>query len=128
MTPGLDLSRRFFETLVAPLVAEALPQLRYAAARLGDGSQVLGFDTEMSADRNYGPTVQIFAHADTLVAALDRQLPERFEEWGVRYPSVGRQARAEGWLTSNYGVELMTLEALVQRQFGTGLDPSRGPL
>ena len=40
----------------------------------------------------------------------------------------GRQARAEGWLTSNHGVELMTLEALVQRQFGTGLDPSRGPL
>ena len=90
---------------------------------------MLGFDTEMSADHNYGPTVQIFldeadfVHADTLMAALDRLLPERFEDWTVRYPSHGRQVRADGWLTSDHGVELMTLEALVQRQFGTGLGP-----
>ena len=126
---GLDLSRRFYETLVAGIIAETLPQLRYAAARLGDGSEVLGFDTEMSADHNYGPTVQIFldeadfVHADTLMAALDRQLPERFEDWTVRFPSVGRHVRADGCLTSDHGVELMTLEALVQRQFGIGLGP-----
>src|SRR5688572_1083792 len=77
MTTGLQLSRRFYESLVAPIIARALPQLSYAAARLGDGSEVLGFDTEMSADHNYGPTVQIildaadFAHADVLMAALD---------------------------------------------------------
>lgn len=129
MTTGLGLSRRFHETLVAPIIADALPQLRYAAARLGDGSEVLGFDTEMSADHNYGPTVQIvldeadFVHADTLIAALDRQLPERFEAWTVRYPSLGRQVRAKGWLTSDHGVELMTLAALAQRQFGAGLGP-----
>lgn len=129
MTTGLDLSRRFYETLVAPIIAAALPQLRYAAARLGDGSEVLGFDTEMSADHNYGPTVQIFLdeadfrQADALMAALDRHLPERFEEWTVRFPSLGRQVRAEGWLTSDHGVELMTLEALLQRQFGVGHGP-----
>ncbi len=129
MTTGLDLSRRFYETLVGPIIADALPQLRYAAARLGDGSEVLGFDTEMSADHNYGPTVQIFldeadfVHADALMAALDRQLPESFEDWTVRFPSAGRQVRASGWLTSDHGVELMTLEALVRRQFGTGLGP-----
>ena len=129
MTTGLDLSRRFYRTLVAPIIAKALPQLRHAAARLGDGSEVLGFDTAMSADHNYGPTVQIFlhqadfGHADTLMASLDRHLPERFEHWTVRYPSVGRHLRADGWLTSDHGVELMTLEALVQRQFGTGLGP-----
>lgn len=127
MTTGLDLSRRFYETAVAGIIAKALPQLRYAAARLGDGSEVLGFDTEMSADHNYGPTVQIvldaadFTHAETLMAALDRQLPERFEEWAVRFPSVGRNTRADGWLTTDHGVELMTIEALMQRQFGIGL-------
>lgn len=128
MTTGLDLSRRFYDTLVAPIIADALPELRYAAARLGDGSEVLGFDTEMSADHNYGPTVQIFldradfAHADTLMATLDRHLPACFEDWTVRYPSLGRHVRADGWLTSDHGVELMTLEALMQRQFGTGLE------
>ena len=48
---GLDLSRRFFETIVQPIVASAMPGLLYAAARIGDGSEVLGFDTEMSADQ-----------------------------------------------------------------------------
>jgi hypothetical protein len=129
MTTGLDLSRRFYETLVAPIIAEALPQLRYAAARLGDGSEVLGFDTEMSADHNYGPIVQIFldppdfVQADPLMAAIDRHLPEQFETWKVRFPSIGRHVRADGWLTSDHGVELMTLEALTQRQFGTGVGP-----
>lgn len=129
MTTGLDLSRRFYETLVAGIIADTLLQLRYAAARVGDGSEVLGLDTEMSADHNYGPTIQIFlddadfVHADTLMAALDRLLPERFEDWTVRFPSHGRQVRANGWLTSDHGVELITLEALVQRQFGTGLGP-----
>jgi hypothetical protein len=129
MTNGLDLSRRFYQTLVAPIIAGALPQLGYAAARLGDGSEVLGFDTEMSADHNYGPTVQIFldaadfAHADALMTALDARLPERFEAWTIRYESVGRHIRGEGWLTSDHGVELMTLEALLNRQFGAGLGP-----
>lgn len=129
MTTGLALSRRFYETLVEPIIAKALPQLRYAAARLGDGSEVLGYDTEMSADHNYGPTVQIildapdFAHADALMAALDAELPERFEAWTTRYESYGRHVRSAGWLTSDHGVELMTLEALLHRQFGAGLGP-----
>lgn len=129
MTTGLELSRRYYETLVAPIIATALPQLRYAAARLGDGSEVLGYDTEMSADHNYGPTVQIFldpvdfAQADKLMAALDQHLPERFETWTVRFESMGRHVRADGWLTSDHGVELMTLEALMHRQLGVGLAP-----
>ncbi|KQU93402.1 DUF4037 domain-containing protein [Devosia sp. Root105] len=129
MTTGLQLSRRFYESLVAPIIARALPQLSYAAARLGDGSEVLGFDTEMSADHNYGPTVQIildaadFAHADVLMAALDAQLPERFEDWTIRYESLGRHVRADGWHTSDHGAELMTLEALLRRQVGAALGP-----
>lgn len=129
MTTGLDLSRRYYETVVVPIIVKALPQLRYAAARLGDGSKVLGYDTEMSADHNYGPTVQIFLdpaafpRADALMVALDEHLPERFEDWTVRFESMGHQVRADGWLTSDHGVEVMTLEALVHRQFGVGLGP-----
>ncbi len=44
---GLDLSRRFFREIVRPLLAPAFPHLHYAAALLGPGSEVLGFDTEM---------------------------------------------------------------------------------
>lgn len=40
--PGADLARAFHEDLVAPLLMRALPRLRYAAGRLGSGSDVLG--------------------------------------------------------------------------------------
>ena len=51
---GLDLSRRFFREIVRPLLATAFPNLHYAATLLGPGSEVLGFDTEMSVDHDWG--------------------------------------------------------------------------
>ena len=57
---GLGLSRRFYEALVAPRINSVFPDLPHAAARIGLGSEVLGFDTASSADHDYGPCVQIF--------------------------------------------------------------------
>ncbi|MFE9889759.1 hypothetical protein [Streptomyces scopuliridis] len=43
--PGLELSRILYEEAVRPLLDDAFPGLRHAAARVGTGSEVLGFDT-----------------------------------------------------------------------------------
>ena len=40
---GLDLSRRFFQEMVRPILATAFPGMHYAAALLGPGSETLGF-------------------------------------------------------------------------------------
>ena len=48
--PGLELCRRFYAEIVRPLIEQHFPDLPYAAARIGPGSDVLGFDTEMSMD------------------------------------------------------------------------------
>ncbi|HEU0299458.1 MAG TPA: hypothetical protein VFR37_08395, partial [Longimicrobium sp.] len=58
--PGLELSRLFFVEAVRPLLDAAFPGLRYAAGLLGSGSDVLGFDTEMSRDHDWGPRVDLF--------------------------------------------------------------------
>lgn len=57
---GIGLSQRFYESLVAPILQQHFPKLPHAAARIGLGSEVLGSDTDMSADHDYGPCVQIF--------------------------------------------------------------------
>src|SRR5258708_32242427 len=58
--PGLALAGAFYEEVVRPLLDEAFPQLEHAAALLGAGSEVLGFDTERSTDHDWGPRLQLF--------------------------------------------------------------------
>ncbi|HEU4323556.1 MAG TPA: hypothetical protein VFS21_10455 [Roseiflexaceae bacterium] len=88
-TPGLELCGRFYQQAVRPLIERGFPGLPHAAARLGPGSDVLGFDTPMSTDHDWGPTVQLFlreqdAHlAPQIVALLARELPHRFEGYPV---------------------------------------------
>jgi hypothetical protein len=74
---GLDLAETLFRSHVEPLLRDRLPGLRYGAALLGEGSEVLGFDTPISADHHWGPRVQLFLGADDLerhAAAIDELL------------------------------------------------------
>jgi uncharacterized protein DUF4037 len=90
---GLDLSRRFFQEVVRPLLANAFPTVRYAAALLGPGSEVLGFDTEMSVDHDWGPRLFVFlAEADAergeaIGNLLSQRLPETFAGYPVSFPT-----------------------------------------
>lgn len=58
--PGLDLNRLFFQQVIKPLMDKNFPGLRYSAGILGDGSDVLRFDTPLSMDHNWGPHMRIF--------------------------------------------------------------------
>src|SRR5436190_23616171 len=82
--PALQLNADFYAEVVAPLLA----RWRHAAARLGFGSEVLGFDTERSTDHGWGPHLAVFvddAAVDEVRAAVDAGLPETFRDWPVRY-------------------------------------------
>ena len=64
--PGLDLSGVLHDEGVAPLLARHHPTLVYSAARLGPGSEVLGFATERSTDHDWGARLQVFLTAHDL--------------------------------------------------------------
>jgi uncharacterized protein DUF4037 len=135
--PGLELSRVLFEEGVRPILAEAHPELRYAAARVGTGSEVLGFDTPRSADHEWGPRLELFlAPADAqrlapaLHALLAERLPKAVRGWPTNFREstdpadpVGRMELAEGpvnhrvrvlelgpWLTERLGVDAAARE------------------
>jgi hypothetical protein len=82
--PGLDLSERYFFELVQPLVNQHFPELNYAAALIGYGSEVLGFDTEMSMDHAWAARMQLFVAEDELATGqeidemLRAELPTHF--------------------------------------------------
>jgi|SRR5215213_5670313 len=58
--PGLKLSKLFYRQQVRPILNREFPTLRYSAAVIGWGSEVLGFDTPMSRDHHWGPRVLLF--------------------------------------------------------------------
>lgn len=58
--PGLALNRSFYHDVISKLLTQEYPELPYAAALIGYGSDVLGFDTPTSMDHNWGPRMQIF--------------------------------------------------------------------
>jgi hypothetical protein len=79
---GLELARGLYFEAVRPILERRFPQLEHAAALLGSGSEVLGFDDETSTDHHWGPRVQLFvrdlAPAQELHDALANELPVEF--------------------------------------------------
>lgn len=63
---GLDLAQGYYHDLVGPLLTNHYPGLQYAAALIGEGSDVLGFDTELSCDHDWGPRLMLFVDSKDL--------------------------------------------------------------
>lgn len=120
--PGVELARSFYEQVVGPIVGER----PHAAALLGYGSDVLGFDTERSTDHGWGPRLQILVgddhdpgDVDALRRALHEQLPDEHRGWPVRF----------GWDDTpvQHHVAIVTTRAFFEHWLGfdprNGLDP-----
>jgi hypothetical protein len=117
--PGLELSRRFYVDVVAPL----LDGIRHSAARLGEGSEVLGFDTVRSTDHGWGPRLQLFVETDETEAVsimLERRLPGTFLGWPVRF----------GWddIAVSHHVDVHTVDGWLDRLIGLRRPADLGPI
>jgi Domain of unknown function (DUF4037) len=110
-TPGLRLAREFYAAVVRPLLEKGFPHVPYAAALLGPGSEVAGFDSQRSTDHDWGPRLQVFLpdgdtlpvsgtksgndtppgsdtgrQATAIAAMLADRLPETFRGYPVAFP------------------------------------------
>jgi hypothetical protein len=95
---------------VAPIIDGLLPGAPRAAARIGAGSDVLGFDTERSTDHGWGPRVTIFFgdgfdlardRRVELLKAIDARIPEGFLGYATRFAaSEGGPNRHQVMLTA----------------------------
>jgi len=117
--PGLQLAREFCAAVVRPLLEEHFPQVPYAAALLGPGSEVVGFDSQRSVDHDWGPRVLVFltdseaGQAEAVTAMLARRLPESFRGYPVAFP-VTREPGG----TARHRVEVTGLGAWLAGRLG----------
>jgi hypothetical protein len=82
--PGAELSRLFYEEVVS----QAVGDVPHAAALLGTGSDVLGYDDPRSTDHGWGPRLHVFvdaAEVDLVARGVDASLPDEFRGWPTRY-------------------------------------------
>ena len=75
---GIQLCRSFYDRVVKDIVAPISPS--HSACLIGRGSEVLGFDTELSQDHDWAARCVVFtADVEAVRQAMAKQLPSKFE-------------------------------------------------
>ena len=127
--PGLELAGRLYRQAVRPILERNYPELRYAAALIGTGSEVLGYDDVMSTDHHWGPRLLLFLRpadherlAGQIRETLARQLPPEIDGYPTHWSAPdlldgGNQfMRPAGDGPINHRVEITTIAAFFRQQ------------
>lgn len=129
---GLELSRRFFFEAVQPILDRRFPEVKYAAALIGYGSEVLGLDDEMSQDHHWGPRVLLFTdqleRAPEIERTLADELPRTFAGFPTNFgptedPGAVRMTAAESGPVAH---RVETLKLADYLRVRIGVDPRDG--
>jgi hypothetical protein len=137
--PGLQLNEGFFFDIVKPLLDEHFPALTYSAALIGYGSDVLGLDTAISMDHNWGPRLQLFlAEHDSaelrpqVDVILHAYLPVIYQGFPTNFTEK-REDFTQAMLPIETGpvnhlIEILTIPEFVQREIGLDLSQDVRPI
>jgi len=131
--PGLELSRQFYEDSVRHILDDSFPDLAYAAALIGPGSETLGFDTERSMDHDWGARLFLFLREedvdrqDAISNLLSHRLPATFAGAPVHFDRSPDEPRTRFMLRPvdgpvDHRVIPITLRSFVRIQLGYNLD------
>lgn len=133
--PGLELNRIFYEEIVRPILDTRFPDLAYSAALMGYGSDVLGYDTALSVDHEWGPRLLLFLPddastglAESIDDVLRHELPPTFlgystvfsapaaTGWGVRRLERLKPGEGDEVSEVNHHIKVLTVEGWVQQE------------
>jgi hypothetical protein len=125
---GVELARRLWADAVEPIVSRRFPELEVAAALLGYGSEVLGFDDELSQDHHWGPRLLLFVpdaaidRADDIRQALAEELPLEIHgiptNFGPPEPDGSRMPLAVERGPVDHRVDVHTVSAFMCSEIG----------
>ena len=131
---GLKLGEAFYWEAVRPLLTQHFPDLPHAAALIGSGSEILGFDDAMSTDHHFGPRVMLFLrpeddvrYAAALWTMLAHQLPHTFYGYPTNFSPPDPHDNGVQHLQAiehgpvNHRVEIFTIRGCLTSYLG--IDP-----
>jgi hypothetical protein len=106
---GQELSRRLYRHEVRPLLDARFPGVPHAAALLGRGSEVLGYDDEMSRDHDWRPRVLVFlrdSDHDRLGGDVDEVLRRELPAAPAGRPPDCPVLTVRGYVRDSLGVDV----------------------
>ncbi len=128
------MSRKFYWQAVRPVLDACFPGLAHSAALIGAGSEVLGFDTEMSTDHHWGPRALLFVSetdgpqvSQPIFQALAERLPVSFLGFPTNFGSPNPADSGVQLLLPvetgpvNHRVEVFTIPQFFKEYLGANL-------
>lgn len=125
---GLELNKHFFFETVKPIFDKHFPNLLYSAARLGSGSDVLGFDTIRSTDHDWGPKLEIFLQEEgfdslkeEISIKLSEELPKEFMGYSTHYRIADDGVKIVESIQNgnvNHNIEFYTVKSFFKKFLG----------
>lgn len=123
---GMQLCEKFYSELVKPLIEGEYPGMKYSAGISGSGSEVLGFDTELSTDHHWGPRVMLFLRGEDIGKKeelwdfLSRNLPTEFCGYSTHFgkpDEIGVQLLrpATPGEPINHRIEVFTIKSFFEK-------------
>lgn len=88
---GLELCEGFFNECAKPIIDKYFPDLQYSAGLIGYGSDVLGYDDEVSRDHMWGPRFYMFLSEkdinkkDEVFNKFAENLPYKYMDYSVNF-------------------------------------------
>ncbi|MGC4192955.1 MAG: DUF4037 domain-containing protein [Thermomicrobiales bacterium] len=103
--PGLELSRLYATEVVEPILRKAFPSVPLAFGLLGEGSDVVGYDTARSMDHDWGPRCIVFVPDDvreSLAPWLDQTLRDQLPHTFLGFPTgIGHHSDDTTFMADN---------------------------
>jgi len=137
--PGAKLCEQFYREAVQPILTGRFPELKYAAALIGDGSEVLGFDDALSTDHDWGPRVLLFLeqesqqYSEPIVKVLAQDLPYEFHGYSTNFTNPDLNDNGTQLLESvtsrpvNHRVTVQTIRSFFVDHLGFDIEQSLEP-
>ena len=100
---GLELSRAYYEEYGKPMIDTQLAQYKpyLAAGLVGEGSECLGFDDELSTDHDFGQAFCLWV-PEELYAKAGTEMQRAYDSLPASYKGYTRITSAQG--TGRIGV------------------------
>jgi len=127
--PGLELSQMYYEQIVKKIINDFFPHVKYSAGLIDYGSDVLGFDTPISRDHQWGPRLSIFLskkdqvkYSKQISKTLSKHLPHEFQGYPTNFSGkvsdgIQRLEKSENGKV-NHLIRIHTVDDFFQEHLG----------